>query len=166
VPVSRVDKAPLGPEAPSYAVIPMNLLTPANKATKPKIQISDFGTSFTMTDEASATLYTPPILLPPEALFNERITLAADVWTLGLTLYEILGERPLFEVWADDTDDIIGEMVSTLGRLPSRWWEKWGKRKEFFLDDGSWNPKFQRIQTPIFRSLQRRLWDMGRGERI
>lgn len=168
VPISRIDKAPLGPEAPSYAVIPMNLTIPANKIANPQIQICDFGTSFMIDDDVeSATLHTPATLLPPEAFFNEKITTpaAADVWTLGLSLYEILGECPLFEVWADDPDDIIGEMVSTLGRLPSRWWEKWEKRKEFFLDDdGSWNPDFQRIQTPIFRRLDRRLWDMGRGE--
>lgn len=157
VPILRLDKAPLRPEAPLHAIIPRNLIIPGNEVTEPEIRISDFGTSFTMEEADSATLHTPGILLPPEAFFNEKVTSAADIWTLGISIYEILGERPLFEVWADDTDDIIGEMMSTLGLLPPRWWRSWQTKKEFFLDDGTWNPDFQRIQTPDFRPLNWRI---------
>jgi hypothetical protein len=89
---------------------------------------------------------------------------SADIWTLGCTLYDILGERPLFETWADDPDDVIGEMISTLRKLPTRWWQQWGKRPEFFLEDGTWNLNFNRTQSPGFRHLEKRLWQMGRGE--
>lgn len=124
IPVTRADKTPTGPEAPEYSVIPVNLIVPASRVRDCRIKISDFGTSFTANNLPTA-LHTPTVLLPPEALFHEEITSAADVWTLGCTLYDVLGERPLFETWAGDPDDVIGEMVSTLGPLPKRWWSKW-----------------------------------------
>lgn len=163
VPVSRADRLPTGPEAPSYAVIPMNLIVPSNQMTSCKVKIADFGSSFLFGKEPK-TLHTPTALLPPEAFFHEPVSGKADIWTLACTLYDIPSERPLFETWADDPDDVIGEMVSTLERLPTRWWEKWEKRPEFFLSDGRWNPQFERIQSPGFRSLEQRLWQMGRGE--
>ncbi|RMD45051.1 hypothetical protein DV735_g99, partial [Chaetothyriales sp. CBS 134920] len=117
-----------------------------------------------MATEHSPKLHTPPLFLPPEDFFQEPITLAADIWTLGLSLYEVLGERPLFETFACDRDDIIAEMVSTLGPLPTRWWNKWENRKEFFeADGGAWIHDLQRILTPVSRPLHQRMWDMGRG---
>lgn len=163
IPVLRVDKAPIGPEAPTYAIIPMNMIIPSNQVVDCRAKITDFGSSFFFGEEPK-TLHTPTSLLPPEVFFHEAVSLSADIWTLGCTLYDILGERPLFETWADDPDDVIGEMVSTLGKLPMRWWQNWDKRPEFFLDNGAWNPGSNRIQSPGFRPLGQRLWDMGRGE--
>jgi serine/threonine protein kinase len=163
IPVVRNDKATLGPEAPSNAIIPMNLIVPSNEVVDSKIKITDFGTSF-FVDGPPAKLHTPTSLLPPEAFFHEPIGPPADIWTLGCTLFDILGERTVFETWADDRDDVIAEMVSALRNLPTRWWRKWKKRPDFFLEDGkSWNPKFDRMQTPVFRPLEQRLRQMGRG---
>jgi hypothetical protein len=70
-------------------------------------------------------LDTPTTLLPPEAFSHrKKISQSADMWTLGCTAYDILGERPLFETWVGDLDGAIREMVSTLGLLPTRWWDK------------------------------------------
>ncbi|KAK1771314.1 CMGC/SRPK protein kinase [Phialemonium atrogriseum] len=118
--VRRIDGSAAGPHAPPHAIYPMIPNMPAKR-----------------------TLY-----LPPEAFFEDPITPAADIWTLGVNLYEPMGERPLFETFAWDPDDIIGEMISTLGRPPARWWGRWAKRAE----------------TPVFRPLHQRLWEMGRGE--
>ncbi|RAH63972.1 kinase domain-containing protein [Aspergillus aculeatinus CBS 121060] len=122
----------------------------------PEIIISDYGTSFLVSRTPSPTLHTPALYSPPEEFFNEPILrpTAADIWTLGVNLYEVLGERPLFETFAWDRDDIVAEMVNTLGPPPLRWWNAWAKRSEFFEEDG----------TPVFRRLRQRLWDMGRGE--
>jgi serine/threonine protein kinase len=152
IPVVRNDK---GPPRIGSAIIPMNLIVPRDELVDCKIKIIDFGTSF-FVDDPPAKLYTPTSLLPPEAFFHEAIGPCADIWTLGCTLFDILGERPIFERWADDPDDVIAEMVSALGKLPTRWWRKWKERPDFFLEDGkSWNP--------VFRPLEQRLWQMGRG---
>lgn len=139
---------------------------PANEMANPEIIITDYGTSFVVSQTPSPTLHTPALYSPPEDFFNEPITIptAADVWTLGVILYDAVGERPLFETFAWDPDDIIAEMVNTLGQLPVRWWDSWNNRSEFFNPDGSWITNFQRISTPVFRRLHKRMWDMGRGE--
>ncbi|QKX58032.1 uncharacterized protein TRUGW13939_05152 [Talaromyces rugulosus] len=165
VPVSRVDNGHIQPCAPTYAAIPMNLIVSSDQVASCRVKITDFGSAFFLGQEPR-TLHTPTALLPPEVFFQEAISSSADIWTLGCTLYDILGERPLFETWAGDPDDVLGEMVSTLGKLPMRWWQKWEKRPEFFLENGTWNPNFNRIQTPGFRSLDQRLWQMGRGETL
>lgn len=78
----------------------MVLSMPANEVHDPEIIISDYGTSFIVSQTPPPTLHTPALNAPPEGLFNEPIIrpTAADIWTLGVNLYEVLGERPLFEV--------------------------------------------------------------------
>lgn len=166
VPIRRLDGKDPQPQAPPHAIYPMSLEMPANKVVDPEILISDYGTSFVISEEPNPSLHTPALYLPPEDFFNEPVTPAADIWTLGVNLYEVLGERPLFETFTWDRDDIIAEMVSTLGLLPPRWWDKWANRGEFFKPDGSWiSPsELRRIMTPVSRPLRQRMWDMGRGE--
>ncbi|GES61049.1 kinase-domain-containing protein [Aspergillus terreus] len=113
---------------------------PADEVDDPKVIISDYGTSFIVSEILSPALYTPALYSPPEDFFNEPIQpTTADIWTLGVNLYEVLGERSLFETFAWDRDDIVAEMINTLGRPPVRC-------------------------TPMFQPLRQRLWDMGRGE--
>lgn len=137
----------------------------ADKLFDPMITVSDYGTSFKIATGSSSKLHTPALYAPPEDFFDEPITLAADVWTLGVSLYEVLGERPLFETFSWDRDDIVAETVNTLGALPPRWGDAWPNRKEFFQPDGSWISNFKRISTPVFRLLHQRMWDMSRGEK-
>lgn len=162
--VTRVDGAPVEPHAPSYAVYPINISMPADKVSDPLVFISDYGTSFAVATESAPELHTPALYAPPEDFFQEPITLAADIWTLGVSLYEVLGERPLFETFGWDRDDILADTISTLGSLPSRWWNAWNNRDEFFQPDGTWLKEVKRIYTPGSRPLKQRLWDMGRGE--
>ncbi|OJD16090.1 CMGC/SRPK protein kinase [Emergomyces pasteurianus Ep9510] len=164
MPTPRLDGKPSIPHAPSGVIYPMIWNISANEVMDPEIIISDYGTSFIVSETLSPTLHTPALYAPPEAFFNDHITPAADVWTLGVVLYEVMGKRPLFETFAWDPDDIIAEMVNTLGQLPDRWWNSWDNRSEFFNSDGSWVTNFKRISTPDFRRLHQRMWDMGRGE--
>jgi serine/threonine protein kinase len=166
-PVRRVDGAAVAPHAPSYGVHPLHITTRANELVNPIVKITDYGTSFITTRKTSPKLYTPTLYLPPEAFFHEPVTLAADVWTLGVNLYEVLGERPLFETFGSDPDDVIREIINTLGRPPQRWWDNWAARGEVFGEDGSWKTPYLgcgRVYTPAFRRLHQRMWEMGRGE--
>ena len=70
----------------------------------------------------------------------------------------------MFESFACDRDDILADMISTLGLPPKRWWDSWENRKEFFEPDGSWISDMRRIYSPVSRPLHQRMWDMGRGE--
>lgn len=162
VPNRRLDNGSLGPEVPSYSVYPVDMVVPADQVRDNQIKIWDFGEAFLT--HPPKTLRTPILLLPPEALFFEEPGPPADIWTLACTLYEILGERGLFEAFFPNKDDLLAEMVSTLGKLPSRWWDQWQRRPDYFLEDGSWNPQFNGAMSPITRPLRERLWDMGRGQ--
>ncbi|OJI88158.1 hypothetical protein ABZX51_009210 [Aspergillus tubingensis] len=159
IPISRTDNSnhPIHPHAPTHAIIPMNLIIPTThlSTSNINIKITDFGTSYLFTNPPSPeTLNTPTILLPPEAIFHDPITSAADIWTLGCTLYDILGDRPLFEPWSDTPEDVIWEMVSMLGgELP----ERWGQRSDF-------TRALMKVVGTGGRSLDERLWAMGRGE--
>ncbi|KAJ5699839.1 hypothetical protein N7536_002852 [Penicillium majusculum] len=58
-----------------------------------KIIINDFGESFNPHKTLS-------ILQPPEArFFDEPLSFASDIWTLACTIWEIFGQRPLFEAF-------------------------------------------------------------------
>ncbi|RAK94172.1 kinase-like protein [Aspergillus costaricaensis CBS 115574] len=156
IPISRIDNHhhSIHPHAPTHAIIPMTM-TQQLPTSNINIKISDFGTSYLFTNPPSPeALHTPTILLPPEAIFHDPITSAADIWTLGCTLYDILGDRPLFEPWSDSPDDVIWEMVSMLGgELP----ERWGQRSDF-------TRSLMKVVGTGGRSLDERLWQMGRGE--
>lgn len=63
-----------------------------------------------------------------------------------------------------DEDDLVAEMVSTLGPLPQQWWKSWRKRNEFFLDDGSWRRGIKRTHDAKSRHLSQRFREMGREQ--
>ncbi|KKZ60280.1 hypothetical protein EMCG_04991 [[Emmonsia] crescens] len=131
------------PHAPPYVTYPMVWNMPANEITDPELIISDYGTSFVISQTPSLTLHTPALYSPPEVFFNEPI------------LY------PLFKTFAWGPDDIIAEMVNTWGQPPVKWWNFWANDSKFFNPDGSWIINFPHISTPVFRHLHEHMWDMG-----
>lgn len=158
-----MDGASSSPQAPSYSVMPAQLVIPSDETSDPRIVISDFGEAWLSDTEIREELHTPVLFLPPEATFSkELLGRPSDMWTLGCTLYEILGERPLFEGNIPDKDDVIAEMVSSLGMLPQQWWQSWKARDEFFLEDGSWKTDIERSHDSKSRPLLLRIQQMGR----
>ncbi|KAK6217787.1 hypothetical protein LQW54_003296 [Pestalotiopsis sp. IQ-011] len=162
----RLDDQPPGPEAPRYGVPPASIAISAEGVTKADVIIIDFGEAFKCGSErrTDVKLRTPLLRLPPEAIFNAGVNQAADIWTAAGTLYEILGERALFEAFELDEDHVVAEMVSTMGSLPDRWWSSWSARRAYFLEDGSWDVNTTRTHEPRSRLLDERLRIMGRGD--
>lgn len=115
-----------GPEAPQYSVQPATIGNPCYdiKGADAYIIIANFGEAFFPEERPAKKLHTPTLLLPPEYIFGEHPNSAADVWTLGCTLFNLLGARRLFEGIMSDADDTIAEMISTLGTPPQRWWKR------------------------------------------
>ncbi|PWY88291.1 protein kinase [Aspergillus heteromorphus CBS 117.55] len=164
VPVERLDKQPNGPQAPNYAFMPAMIFTSAEDVVDARVVIADFGEAFVKTEERKK-LNTPILLQPPEAFFNEQVDEAVDVWTLGCTLYKVLGDGPLFDGFiAVDQAWVLAEMISTLGSLPKRWWDQWEMKTDFLLEDGSWKKETHRPYGLYSRPLTERLSSMGRGE--
>ena len=129
----RADNAPIGPEAPSYLVHSMPPI-PSNEITSCQIKISDFSSAFMVGHEPKYASTTLPVT-PPEAFFDEKLTISMDIWSLGCTLFEIVGVGPLFWTFAGK-DGFIRDMVDVLGPLPGPWWKRWEPREKFFTEDG------------------------------
>ncbi|GKZ26364.1 hypothetical protein AbraCBS73388_002448, partial [Aspergillus brasiliensis] len=102
-----------------------------------KIILSDFGESFNPYKTVRSSSKTLPLLQPPEARFSdEPLSFASDIWTLACTIWEILGQRPLFEAFLATPDRVTAEQVETVGVLPPEWWRKWSARQEWFNKEG------------------------------
>lgn len=72
----------------------------------------------------------------PEARFEGRVGLEADVWALGCVIFEIRAGFALFESFSGSDIDILRQMVETLKRLPDLWWAAFEQRVLWFEEDG------------------------------
>jgi len=160
--VRRHNGAPIGSDVPEYQIQPTGILTPSDTiAPSCKVLITDFGESFFMQtpDKPSqqSELNTPMLVRPLEKTFGYPITSAADIWTIGMAIFDILGRGKLFQDCWPDEDTVVLEAISTFGPLPPKMWQAWPNRSKYFKDDGSWqdeNPLESRISRPLAHRLR------------
>ena len=132
--ISRVDDSLLGPEAPSYAVLPAHLFQLDNYP-RGDLAILDFGQA-SLASEPRTEWLTPIVLQAPEALLGELVDLPADIWAFACTIFVIFDNTALFGSGISTADEVLAEIVDTLGPLPDSWWQKWKYRAEFYEEDG------------------------------
>ncbi|KAJ0418768.1 hypothetical protein BJY00DRAFT_287341 [Aspergillus carlsbadensis] len=120
-----------------------------------KILLSDFGESFCVQEEDKFESHTPSVNRAPEARFQagvKPLSFPSDIWSLACTIWDIVGQSPLFEGFLSREDDITREHVDALGILPQEWWNKWTARRSKFNEDGtpldgrsfrSWDDRFE-----------------------
>ncbi|GIJ82105.1 hypothetical protein Asppvi_000608 [Aspergillus pseudoviridinutans] len=140
-PVERLDQRPLPNGVPSHAVVPV-WLGKASEHISPseaQIVVTDYGESFTPATTRRDYSHAPALLVPTEVHFEpqEPLSFPADIWTLACTIWEIIGQRPLFEGFNPSVDWVIREQVDVLGKLPLEWWAKWNSRTRWFNEDGT-----------------------------
>ncbi|KAJ7062005.1 kinase-like domain-containing protein [Mycena amicta] len=102
-----------------------------------RILIIDFGQSYAI--ESPPNDYQPGTVMnyqSPEARFEGRVGLEADVWALGCAIFEIRAGFPLFDSFFGSDIDILRQTVQTLGRLPDPWWGSFTERAQWFDEDG------------------------------
>lgn len=169
LPVERHDGSVNEPDTPMYCLnLPIycvpraNMCKPSESLTDPRIVITDFGRSFKVGEE-QRYLRAPLRYLSPEAIFDEQLTQAADIWGLGCTLFEVLSHRALFGSDLHDEIELVASMISTLGDLPDHWWNMWWERKYFFNDDRSWKLDTALSDLQGFQPLGDRLLRLRRG---
>ncbi|KAG6864085.1 hypothetical protein C0991_000262, partial [Blastosporella zonata] len=112
------------------------------------ILLIDFGQSFRGPQPPEG--YHPataPHYQPPESRFDGRINMSSDIWALACTIFQIRAGFPLFESFFGTDDDVLKEMVATLGKLPETWWHLFENRHLWFDEDG--NPKPQELQETL-----------------
>lgn len=129
IPITQTHSASLGPEASSYSI----------QLAYVGIKIADFGGASSVETARKHSLHIPILFRPRKFYFSKgQLGLLADVWSLVSTLYEILGERPLFGGFMPDVDNLIAEVISNLSPLVQHWWDSWQKRSDFGLEDEIW----------------------------
>jgi len=165
-PVKRLDGAALGKEAPPYIPDLHPLVKADDQLDEPHILICDFGGAWLSDIETREYLCTPEPYRAPEGYYsNKQIGKSADIWALGCTLFEILGDECLYQGgrYICDKDTIIAEMVSALGALPEPWWESWEGKGKYFHEDGSWNTNLEHVYGES-KPLLQRIQDFGRKD--
>ncbi|QMW38010.1 hypothetical protein G4B11_001246, partial [Aspergillus flavus] len=153
--------APLSNGVSAHVFIPGWFGVPSDDLVfgEEKIILSDFGESFNPHKTPRFSSKTLPLLQPPEAIFSdEPLSFASDIWTLACTIWEISGQRPLFEASWPTADRVTAEQVEVLGILPPEWWGKWSRRLEWFNEKGELRPETSRSHDSI-----RRTWDQRFG---
>ncbi|KAL4919702.1 kinase-like domain-containing protein [Aspergillus aurantiobrunneus] len=138
-PIMRIDKKPLAHGVPAHAVVPA-WFGSSSKEILPgqeRIFLGDFGESFN--PHVSRRFRTRANILhrSPETTFSgEPLSFPSDIWALGCTVWEILGNDPIFGTLFAKPDLVTAEQVEALGVLPAEWWGKWSKGREWFTDEG------------------------------
>ncbi|KAB8245341.1 kinase domain-containing protein [Aspergillus flavus] len=157
----RRDGKPLSNGVSAHVFIPGWFGVPSDDLVfgEEKIILSDFGESFNPHKTPRFSSKTLPLLQPPEAIFSdEPLSFASGIWTLACTIWEISGQRPLFEASWPTADRVTAEQVEVLGILPPEWWGKWSRRLEWFNEKGELRPETSRSHDSI-----RRTWDQRFG---
>ncbi|KAF9000885.1 kinase-like domain-containing protein [Cyathus striatus] len=77
-------------------------------------------------------------LQAPEIIFHDMVcpSPSMDIWALGTLMYMILNSNHHPFAFYYDNDDMLRYMVYILGRFPDNWWTAWGKRAEYFDENG------------------------------
>lgn len=87
----------------------------------------------------------------------------SDVWALACTIFEIRAGFPLFEAFLGGDDEILKEIVATLGKLPEPWWSAFENHHLWFDEDGK--PKaweLQQVLVPVEKtSIKQKLASIG-----
>jgi serine/threonine-protein kinase SRPK3 len=81
--------------------------------------IIDFGEAFFL--KAPPEGYSIPAqFCAPELIFLQQNGKPADVWALACTIFEMRAGEPLFESFVCGVEDVLADMVQTLGFLPEK----------------------------------------------
>ena len=106
-------------------------------------------------------LQTPMLVRPLDTVLGLPITSAVDIWTMGMTIFDIMGRSNLLNHDWPDEDSTILSAVSILGPLPSKMLQAWPNHSKSFKEDGSWLED----QKPLAsRSLTTRLRECMQNE--
>ncbi|KAF8485404.1 kinase-like domain-containing protein [Gautieria morchelliformis] len=144
--LSRKDGKPVTstPHEPKYVVASPEWLALLQLCLKSpeavRVKICDFGEAFLWDGNPVTTqVHTPSVYAAPEIiLHDDHVSPAVDVWALAVLMHLVLSGRSfLFNSPRGIKNEVLREMVLTLGKLPDRWWTKWEDRSEYFDDNGS-----------------------------
>jgi hypothetical protein len=102
------------------------------------VLLGDFAEAFSPAQETrlGQDCHTPPAFRAPEAKFEPQTPLSypSDIWSLATTIWEIIGMKAIFSTEFVPEDEIVAQHIDVLGPMPSKWWQRWEGRSQFFDD--------------------------------
>lgn len=110
---------------------------------------------------------TPLSYCSPEALFDGKLSTSSDEWALACILFEIRAGTKLFASFFGGTDEILRQLVQTLGKLLAPWWLAWDNRYTYFGEDGkskkSWPSD---VALAVEYTLEAQIRDIGADDEV
>ena len=109
--------APLPPNVPAKAVTPLYLGIDAEdfQLHDAHVLLGDFGESYSPSTELrrGEDCHTPLAMRPPEARFEPQAPLSypADIWSLAIAIWEILGMKALFSNEYVTEDEMVSQHI-------------------------------------------------------
>ncbi|CAA7268662.1 unnamed protein product [Cyclocybe aegerita] len=149
--IATCDRSPPGPHAPVELVAPIEGAYLTNSAIlQEDVLLIDFGQAFS-------------ISRPPKARFEGKIGLPSDIWSLACMIFEIRAGFPLFEAFLGGDDEVLKEIVATLGKLPEPWWNAFENRHCWFDENGTVKAsELQQTMLPAEKtSIRQKLASIG-----
>jgi serine/threonine-protein kinase SRPK3 len=132
----RLENKPLPTGFPSEVIVPTWLGKRCEyfEPKEARILLADFGEAFHPRQESRLYSHTVSAYRPPEATFDPEsgLSFSADIWTLGCSIWAILGQQGVFAEHFASDDRVIAEQVEAVGPMPSEWWPKWEDRLRYF----------------------------------
>ncbi|KAF8247852.1 hypothetical protein K440DRAFT_288440 [Wilcoxina mikolae CBS 423.85] len=111
---------------PEYFVYPLSVedMIPLCLVDDCSIRVVDFGEAFfSHSQGVQKQLATPLAVAAPEALFEDVLTPASDIWALGCLIFNTICGHSLWS-YLTSLDDVLIDITLAYGRLPERWWTK------------------------------------------
>ncbi|RFU35728.1 hypothetical protein B7463_g576, partial [Scytalidium lignicola] len=122
---------------------------------------TDFGESWQPSLMARYKTHAPDLFHPPEVMFAKKqerpISFPSYVWTSGCTIYALFAKRDIFECFRSDSDDVLVENISMLGKPPQKWWDLWDAKYDFLNKNGEWDARPTRSCANEFTRLPARV---------
>ncbi|KAK4223834.1 Serine/threonine-protein kinase [Podospora fimiseda] len=147
-PSVRSDGKPIHPNCPPFVLPGVWFGKACEKVmlSDSNIIATDFGESWQPSLRTRYHLNIPYMYRAPETLFAEKENRAISFPADG----------DIFECLFPDSDDVFAENIGMLGKSPTRWWDIWDAKHNFFNEEGDWELKNGRIAEGICRLLERR----------
>ncbi|KFY10159.1 hypothetical protein V492_05152 [Pseudogymnoascus sp. VKM F-4246] len=177
VDITKRNGKPLPINIAPKAVLPLYLGKDAEEFSLSDVRVilSDFGEAFAPEDSRlGKDCCTPLAMRAPEARFEPQAALSysADIWTLAVAIWEILGMKAIFSSEFTTADEMVSNHI---GPMPLNWWDAWEERSKFFDDAGRpktgrhvWLPINEAFEEGVqkYRRKSKRVEEFSREETV
>ncbi|GAB1733419.1 hypothetical protein NU195Hw_g8980t1 [Hortaea werneckii] len=105
---------------PKYMVEPFSFPSSSYRDGEPSFKLIDFGSSF-FAGQPPPKMRCPLPFRAPEAVILRDWGMAADIWSLGCTIFSLVVGYPPFDSMLNNETELLSEWIASFGPLPEEW---------------------------------------------